>query len=352
MQGERKCSGRFEIQSLDHYVPTSSESEFDDDDDDDDDITLMDTQSESEAESGDRVLLQPMPRQQLIMPKPLRRFSSSSCSEALKADESFLARDSSQSESESIHSLTKTRGYSVDLGRITAGTNISSGGRASSRSTDSRSLEGVAKKAVNDYVPFTALDQRRYVSSLFQPASPLVGENMKVRKFVFFPQLLTISHAILSLFLSPSSYLSHILSPFPFKLLLNMNAYRGLTEYQKRKLRSLLPSVDRGGIEGYVYTITLTYTHVRVYIYPVTMAFPLHPAHTYMYSSPGSSISESSFSNAFFSSALREWQEHVALGSFTPEYKAKMRGEEKRRTAARAEELWKQKFYEENWGDK
>ena len=42
----------------------------------------------------------------------------------------------------------------------------------------------------------------------------------------------------------------------------------------------------------------------------------------------------------------------MALGSFTPEYKAKMRGEEKRRLAARAEELWKQRFYEENWGDK
>lgn len=66
-----------------------------------------------------------------------------------------------------------------------------------------------------------------------------------------------------------------------------------------------------------------------------------------------SSISESSFNNAFFSSALREWQEHIALGSFTAEYKAKMRGEEKRRAAVvRTEDLWKQKFYEENWGDK
>ena len=101
-------------------------------------------------------------------------------------------------------------------------------------------------------------------------------------------------------------------------------------------------------------THTCNHTHIHVHIYPVTMAFPLHPTHMYyvLCSSPGGIISESSFSNAFFSSALREWQEHVALGSFTPEYKAKMRGEEKRRLAARAEELWKQKFYEENWGDK
>ena len=66
--------------------------------------------------------------------------------------------------------------------------------------------------------------------------------------------------------------------------------------------------------------------------------------------SPGS-ICERSFNNAFFSSALREWQEHVALGYFTPEHKAKMRGE-KRRMALRTDELWKEKFYEESWGDK
>lgn len=96
------------------------------------------------------------------------------------------------------------------------------------------------------------------------------------------------------------------------------------------------------------YPHLCTYTHVCTYIQlPWHFLFILHTC-----SSPGGSISESSFSNAFFSSALREWQEHVALGSFTPEYKAKMRGEEKRRLAARAEELWKQKFYEENWGDK
>ena len=190
VQGERKCSGRFEIQLLDHcYIPTSSESELDDedddDDDDDDDITSMDTQSESEeAESCDRVLLQPTPRQQLIMPKPLRRLSSSSsCSEALlKIDESLLARESSQSQSESsIPSPTKqTRGYSVDLGRITTGANSLSSGRANPRSTEPRSLEGVVKKAAanSDYA---TLDQRRYVSSLFQPTSPLVGENMKVK---------------------------------------------------------------------------------------------------------------------------------------------------------------------------
>ena len=62
-------------------------------------------------------------------------------------------------------------------------------------------------------------------------------------------------------------------------------------------------------------------------------------------------ISDSTFNNAFFGSALREWQERIALGSFTAEYKAKIRGEEKRRTTVKTEDLWKQKFYEENWGD-
>ena len=184
VQGERKCSGRFEIQSLDYYVPTSSESEFDDDDEDDD-VTSMDTQSESEAESGDRVLLQPTPRQQLLIPKPLRRFSSSSFSEGLRADESLLVRETLQSESESIPSLVKqNRAYSVDLGRL-SGANNSSTARATSRSAESRNLDGVMKKpSSNGYVPcatLTQLDQRRYVSSLFQPTSPLVGENMKVR---------------------------------------------------------------------------------------------------------------------------------------------------------------------------
>ena len=91
------------------------------------------------------------------------------------------------------------------------------------------------------------------------------------------------------------------------------------------------------------------YIHVHISSYHGISSSPYTHVHI---SSPGVGISESSFSNAFFSSALREWQEHVALGSFTPEYKAKMRGEEKRRLAVRAEELWKQKFYEENWGDK
>lgn len=80
--------------------------------------------------------------------------------------------------------------------------------------------------------------------------------------------------------------------------------------------------------------------------------FFLFTSNYYMYTvCSNSNILESSFNNAFYSSALREWQEHVALGHFTPEYKAKIRGEEKRRMV-RAEDLWKKKFYEETWGDK
>ena len=71
-----------------------------------------------------------------------------------------------------------------------------------------------------------------------------------------------------------------------------------------------------------------------------------------LYNYSNLNISASSFNNTFYSSALREWQEHLALGYFTPEYKAKLRGEEKRRTTVKAEDLWKQRFYEDNWGDK
>ena len=96
------------------------------------------------------------------------------------------------------------------------------------------------------------------------------------------------------------------------------------------------------------------YTHMHTYSVPiqdsthvVTMIFftVLHP-------SDPNNISKSSFNNAFYSSALRDWQEHIALGSFTPEYKAKIRGEEKRRTTVKPEDLWKKKFYEDTWGDK
>lgn len=56
--------------------------------------------------------------------------------------------------------------------------------------------------------------------------------------------------------------------------------------------------------------------------------------------------------NSFFSSALREWVEQVAMGAFTAEYRAKVRADEKKRAALKAEEAWKEKFFEENWGDR
>lgn len=63
-----------------------------------------------------------------------------------------------------------------------------------------------------------------------------------------------------------------------------------------------------------------------------------------------SSIRNDSLSNSFFSSALREWVEQVAMGAFTTEYRAKVRAEEKKRTSARAENTWKAQFFEESWG--
>ena len=64
-------------------------------------------------------------------------------------------------------------------------------------------------------------------------------------------------------------------------------------------------------------------------------------------------ITSDCLNNSFFSSAVREWVEQVAMGAFTPEYRAKMRAEERKRTTAgKAEDSeWKAKFFQENWGD-
>ena len=64
------------------------------------------------------------------------------------------------------------------------------------------------------------------------------------------------------------------------------------------------------------------------------------------------SIVNDSLNNSFFSSALREWIEGVAMGVFTTEYRAKMRADEKKRAALKSEFAWKLKFFEENWGDR
>ena len=66
------------------------------------------------------------------------------------------------------------------------------------------------------------------------------------------------------------------------------------------------------------------------------------------------SVVKSSLNNSFFSSALREWVDQVALGGFTPEHRAKLRADEKRKNAISKHEetTWKSKFFEENWGDK
>lgn len=179
VQGERKCSGRFEIKSLD-AAPTSSESDIDDEDDDD--LTSMDTLSESGSESEDQFHVQPTPRAKLLMHKPLRRLSSS-CSEGLIApDEAELFRETSQADVQSVAPPGRqNRPYSADLGRLQGANN--SNVRASSRSVDSKSVDVMKKPSSNGFVSCASLpplDQRRYVSSLFQPTSPLVGENMKV----------------------------------------------------------------------------------------------------------------------------------------------------------------------------
>ena len=178
VQGERTCSGRFEIQPLD--LSTSLESEFDDIDDNDDGTSMdtVDTLSESENEFDDRILL-PTPREKLLVHKPLRRYSSSSYSEGLKVDESLLTRETSQADWDSATPAPllgrQQRMYNTNLGRLQGGNSTS---RASFRTSESRRQSG------NGLVSSSVLDQRRYVSSLFLPTSPLVGENMKVRQVV------------------------------------------------------------------------------------------------------------------------------------------------------------------------
>lgn len=179
MQGERTCSGRFEIQPLE--LPASSESEFDDIDDNDGGMS-MDTLSESESELDDRILL-PTPREKLLVHKPLRRYSSSSCSEGLKVDESLLTRETRQADWGSATSTLlgrQQRMYNTDLGSLQNGNSTS---RVSLRMAESR------KQSNNGFVSSSVLDQRRYVSSLFLPTSPLVGENMKVRRVVVVAEL-------------------------------------------------------------------------------------------------------------------------------------------------------------------
>lgn len=62
-------------------------------------------------------------------------------------------------------------------------------------------------------------------------------------------------------------------------------------------------------------------------------------------------ITSDCLNNSFFSSALREWVEQVALGCFTTEYRARMRADEKKKASLRAEDMWKRKFFEGKWGD-
>lgn len=63
-------------------------------------------------------------------------------------------------------------------------------------------------------------------------------------------------------------------------------------------------------------------------------------------------ISKDCLNNSFFSSALREWLEQVAASAFTPEYRVKMRADEKKRAILKAEDAWKSRFFEKDWGDR
>ena len=63
-------------------------------------------------------------------------------------------------------------------------------------------------------------------------------------------------------------------------------------------------------------------------------------------------VADGSWTNELFSSALREWHERLAVGTFTAEHRARIRAEEKRQGALRTDDHWKQKYYEEYWGER
>ena len=63
-------------------------------------------------------------------------------------------------------------------------------------------------------------------------------------------------------------------------------------------------------------------------------------------------MADGSWTNELFGSALREWHERLAVGAFTPEHRARIRAEEKRQGALRTDDLWKQQFYEDYWGER
>lgn len=72
-----------------------------------------------------------------------------------------------------------------------------------------------------------------------------------------------------------------------------------------------------------------------------------------LYINPFHRITSDCFNNSFFSSALREWVEQIATGSFTAEHRTRIRAEEKKKKVyQKAESTWKAKFFEENWGDR
>ena len=71
--------------------------------------------------------------------------------------------------------------------------------------------------------------------------------------------------------------------------------------------------------------------------------------HTHMHTQ---SVTDGCWTNELFGSAVREWQERLAVGAFTPEHRARARAEEKRRSSLRTDNEWKQQYYEEYWGER
>ena len=181
VQGDRVSTGHLEIDP--DYVGTRSETE-DDDDDDDDDLDSYESGSvsnyDSESELSDAMHIQPTPTNQLFVRKPLRRYTGTYSDISCEP----LARETT-SDSEASATMETTKRLSVSSS-VAAPQKYSQRERTNSRSETTQKYQtslrtsSTSNSDLNRIQP--RVDQRRSISSLFAPSSPLVNENMKVSR--------------------------------------------------------------------------------------------------------------------------------------------------------------------------
>ena len=110
--------------------------------------------------------------------------------------------------------------------------------------------------------------------------------------------------------------------------------------------------------QTHAHTHTHSHTHTHTHIQHKHMHTHTHTYshthwHTYTHIHTRiQRVSDGCWTNELFGSAVREWQERLAMGAFTSEHRARVRAEEKRRSSLRSDNEWKQQYYEEYWGER